>query len=104
MIDVLNDLATNLASVRAFRANPEAYLDRFADLTSEERQLMLDGDSGKVSGYLSGKANAETTIVVIILAAPEASRNGDVDARAFHEARHVDFWNHVDQRSDVLAA
>lgn len=101
MLEVLNDLAENFASIRAFRENPEAYMDRFDGLTSQERQLLLEGDSGKVSEHVSGKANIETVIVVIIVAAAQA---GDLEGGSFGESRHGDFWSHVNQRSEVLAA
>lgn len=102
MIEILKDLATSFSAVHDFRQDPEAYLDRYPDLTAQERELLLEGDSGKVSGYVSGKVNADTTIVVIILPGPtlEACDGESDQARV----RHANFWNHVTHRSSSLAA
>lgn len=102
MIEILKNLATSFEAVRDFRKDPQAYLDRYPDLTAQERDLLLEGDSGKVSGYVSGKVNATTTIVVIILPAPSLEmRDGAKDPA---RTSHSNFWDHVSQRSSELAA
>ena len=100
MIDVLQELASSVSAVRAFQCDRESYLDSHPDLTQEERALLLEGDSGKVSAHVTGKVNANTTIVVIILA-PEASGDRGDTVR---KANHQDFWGHVAARSETLAA
>lgn len=101
MIEILKDLATSFSAVRDFHRNPHEYLDRYPDLTAQERSLLLEGDSGKVSGYVSGKVNADTTIVVIILGPQLEARDGNNDpARVLHS----NFWDHVNRRSSELAA
>lgn len=102
MIEILKDLATSFSAVRDFRRDPQGYLDRYPDLTADERALLLEGDSGKVSGYVSGKVNADTTVVVIILPGPSLEAcDGETGMSRGH---HSNFWNHVSQRSAVLAA
>ncbi|MEQ9258714.1 MAG: hypothetical protein RIG84_06425 [Roseovarius sp.] len=100
MINVLKDLASSLTAVREFRKDPDAFLDRYPTLSAEERSLLLEGDSRKVSGYVSGKVNADTTIVVIVLA-PSVSNEMTCASR---QSSHRNFWDHVSQRSQVLAA
>lgn len=100
MIDVLQDLASSVSAVRAFQRDPEGYLSHYPSLTQAERALLLEGDSGEVSDYVTGKVNANTTIVVIVLA-PEASGDRGDAAR---QASHQDFWGHVAARSNTLAA
>lgn len=100
MIDVLKDLASSVTAVQAFRRDAEGFLDGYPDLSADERQMLLDGDSGKVSAYVTGKVNANTTIVVIILS-PEAAGDATDTSR---RADHRDFWGHVASRSEVLAA
>ena len=100
MLGILQDLASSIAAVRAFQRDPEGYLNSYPDLTLEERALLLEGDSGKVSAHVTGKVNANTTIVVIILAPEAAGDRGDT----VRQANHHDFWGHVAARSDTLAA
>jgi hypothetical protein len=100
MILVLKELASSVSAVRAFQRDPESYLNGYPKLTQDERALLLEGDSGKVSAHVTGKVNAVTTIVVIILAPEAAGDQGD----AMRQANHQDFWGHVAVRSDTLAA
>ncbi len=100
MLNVLMDLAENLSSVREFRKDPHAFLDAYPDLTGKEREMLLEGDSRKVGSYVSGKVNAETTIVVILIA-PAANNYATTSVSP---DGHRNFWDHVSERSNVLAA
>ena len=100
MLEILKMFAENLTTIREFQKDPHGFLDRYPDLDKTEREILLEGDSRKASAYISGKINADTTIVVIVLA---PSISGEL-TRASSQTGHQRFWDHVSQRSSDLAA
>jgi len=100
MLKILKMFAEDLTSVREFQKDPQGFLDRYPELDDTERKILLEGDSRKASAYISGKVNADTTIVVIVLA---PSISGEM-TRASSQTGHRLFWDHVTQRSSDLAA